>query len=196
MVATNRLIRLVQPFAADFLAIDADAIEWVKSNQRLYAGLDHQPVAAAAAMHRRAYVATGARKLIASKMGWPLNDDTLPCGGYEWLPESVSVRLSKTTPESRLEEAKALLGVQSELLLPDEAPPRENQREIVLIRLMGNPLTRPTVDVVSLADKGRHGVAVPMSAIASANTERLPSTGTPTKTSVTLPGERRIAESG
>jgi hypothetical protein len=196
MVATDRLIRLVQPFAADFLAIDANAIAWVRTNQSAYAGQDHQPAATAAAMQRRSFVATEVRKLIDTKMGWPLNEETLPCGGYEWLPDGVSVRLSKTTPESRLEETKALLGVQSELLSPDEAPLRDDQREIVLIRLMGNPLEKATVDVVSLADNGRHGVAVPMSAIAAANLDRLPSTGTPAKTSVTLPGERRIAESG
>lgn len=196
MVATERLIRLVHPFAADFLGIDADAVKWVKENQRVYAGFDRQPVAAAAAMQRRAFVATEVRKLIETKMGWPLNEDKLPCGGYEWLPDGLSVRLSKTTPESRLEETKALLGVQGELLGPSEAPIADDQREIVLIRLMGNPLEKPTVDVVSLADSGRHGVAVPMSAIAAAAMDRLPSTGRPAKTSVTLPGRQRDTETG
>lgn len=196
MVATDRLIRLVQPIAADLLAIDASAIDWVKTNQSAYAGYDHQPAAAAAAMQRRAFVATEARKLIDKKLGWPLNEKTWPSGGYEWLPDGVSVRLSKTTPESRLEETKALLGIQEELLGPTEAPLRNDSRELVLIRLMGSPLEKPTLDVVSLADDGRHGVAVPMSAVAAANTDRLPSTGTPAKTTVTLPGDRRIAESG
>ena len=195
MVTSERVIHLIQPIAAGILDIDAAAITRVKSRRGDFAGYDRQPGEAALAMERRAYVVTETRKLIAAEVGWPLNEKKLPCGGYEWLPDGISVRLSKTTPESRLEEAKALLGIQGEFDLGIPAPAAKDPRETILIRLMGS-LDRPKVDVVSLADDGLHGTTIPLSAIASANTERLPSTGTPTKPSVTLPGERRIAESG
>jgi hypothetical protein len=196
MVISKRLIHQLQPIAADILGFDAAAIAHVKARQSDYAGYDQQPGAAALAMERRAYVATETRKFIAAKLGWPLNERTLPCGGYEWLPDGWSIRLSKTTPESRLEEAKALMGVQEELLSPADAPVPEDRREVVLIRLMGNPLAKPKVDVLSLADDGLHGTAVPLSAIAAASTERFPSTGSPAKTSVTLPGVQRGTETG
>lgn len=195
MVAAKRVIHLIQPIAAGILDIDAAAIARVKARRGDFAGYDRQPGEAALAMERRAYVVTEARKLIEAEVGWPLNDKKLPCGGYEWLPDGISVRLAKTTPESRREEAKALLGIQGEFDLGLPEPTPEDPRETILIRLMGS-LDRPKVDVLSLADDGLHGTAIPLNAIATANLERLPSTGTPTKPSVTLPGERRIAESG
>lgn len=195
MVATERVIHLIQPIATGLLDIDAAGIARVKARRSDFAEYDRQPGEAALAMERRAYVVTEARKLIAAEVGWPLNEKKLPCGGCEWLPDGVSVRLAKTTPESRREEAKALLGIQGELDLGIPAPAPDDQRETILIRLMGN-LDRPRIDVLSLADDGLHGTAIPLSAIASANIERLPSTGAPTKPSVTLPGDRRISETG
>lgn len=198
MVTSERLIRIVHPLAVDVLGFDAAAIDHVKARSGGYAGLDPQPAAAAMAMERRAYVVTETRKFIAERLGWPINEDKQPCGGYEWFPEDgLAVRLAKTTPESRQEAAKALLGIQGELAL-QLPPPKvdDDQREVVLIRLMGNPLNSPSVDVVPLRKNGQHGAAIPLKAIAQANTERLSSTGTPTKPSVTLPGDRRIAESG
>lgn len=193
MVISKRLINQLQPLAADVLGFDAAAIEHVKARKGDYARYDHQPGAAALAMERRAYVATEMRKLIEKKLGWPLNEKTLPCGGYEWLPDGWSIRLSKTTPESRREDTLALLGVQDELLPPGAIPAPEHEREIVLIRLRGNPLIQPKVDVLSLSSDGVHGTAVPLSAIAAANIDRLPSTGKPAKATVTLPGDQRSA---
>jgi hypothetical protein len=195
MVVTERVIRLIQPIAPGILEIDAAAIARVKSHRSDFAGYDRQPGEAALAMERRAYVVTEARKLIAAEVGWPLNEKKLPCGGYEWLPDGISVRLAKTTPESRREAAKALLGIQGEFDLGMPAPRAEDPREVILIRLMGN-LDQPKIDVLSLADDGLHGTAIPLRAIASANTEQLPSSGTPSKPGITLPGERRISESG
>src|SRR5262245_31082365 len=122
MVISKRLIQQLQPVAADILGFDAAAIAHVKQRQGDYAGYDHQPGAAALAMERRAYVATETRKMIEAKLGWPLNEKSLPCGGYEWLPDGWSIRLSKTTPESRRDDALALLGVQEELLPPTDPP--------------------------------------------------------------------------
>lgn len=199
MVTNERLIRTVHPLAANALGFDVAAVDHVKARSGGYAGFDPQPAAAAMAMERRAYVGTEMRKFIARRLGWPINEKKLPCGGYEWFPEDgLAVRLAKTTPESRQEAAKALLGIQGELAL-QLPPPKvdDDQREVVLIRLMGNPLNSPSVDVVPLSRNGQHGTAIPLKAIAQASIERLPSTGTPlTKTTVTLPGDRRIAESG
>lgn len=195
MVLPERVIHLFQPIASGILDIDAAAIARVSSRRRVFAGYDHQPGEAALAMERRAYVVTEARKLIATEVGWPLNEKKLPCGGYEWLPDGLSVRLAKTTPESRREEAKALIGIQGEFDLGLPEPTPEDSREAILIRLMGT-LDRPKVDVLLLGDDGVHGLAVPLSAIAKANTEQLPNTGKPKKANVTLPGERRISETG
>jgi len=193
MVISKRLINQLHPLAADTLGFDAAAIEHVKARQGDYARYDHQPGAAALAMERRAYVATELRKLIETKLGWPLNEKTLPCGGYEWLPDGWSIRLSKTTPESRREDTLALLGIQEELLPPAQTPASDEEREVVLIRLKGNPLIRPSIDVLSLSSDGAHGTAVPLSAIAAANIDRLPITGKPAKATVTLPGDQRSA---
>jgi hypothetical protein len=195
MVVPKRVIYLIQPIAAGILEIDEAAVTRVKGRRSDFAGYDRQPGVAALAMERRAYVVTEARKLIATKVGWPLNEKKLPCGGYEWMPDGASVRLSKTTPESRREEAKALLGIQDELDLGIAEPAREDHREAILIRLMGT-LDRPKVDVLLLSDDGVHGTAVPMDAIAAASIERLPGAATPSKTTVTLPGKRHDAETG
>ncbi|HET8955249.1 MAG TPA: hypothetical protein VFN18_06275 [Solirubrobacterales bacterium] len=196
MVISKRLITQLQPIAADVLGFDAAAIAHLKQRQGDYAGYDYQPGASALAMERRAFVATEMRKLIEAKLEWPMNQKSLPCGGYEWLPDGWSIRLSKTTPESRREDTLALLGIQEELLPPSVSPTPDDEREIVLIRLRGNPLLRPKVDVLSLSSDGVHGTAVPLSAIAAANIDRLPSSGKPAKTTVTLPGDQRSTETG
>jgi hypothetical protein len=199
MVTSERLIKIIRPLAAETLGFDAAAVKHVKDRSGGYAGLDPQPAAAAMAMERRAYVVTELRKFIAGRLGWSVNEKKLPCGGYEWFPEDgLAVRLAKSTPESRQEAAMQLLGIQGEFAL-QLPPPKvaDDEREVILIRLMGNPLNSPSVDVVPLKENGKHGPAIPLLAIAQASTERLPSTGTPpAKTTVTLPGDRRIAESG
>lgn len=195
MILPERVIHLFQPIAPGLLEIDTAAVARVKSRRGDFAEYDRQPSEVALAMERRAYVVTEARKLIATEVGWPLNEDKLPCGGYEWLPDGMSVRLAKTTPESRLEDAKVLLGIQGEFDLGLPKPAPEDRRETILIRLMGT-LDRPKVDVLLLGDDGVHGISVPLSAIAKANTERLPNTAKPKKANVTLPGEHRISETG
>lgn len=181
--------------AAAILAADARATAQVAERKSIYASLDHQPAAAAMANERRAMVATEMRKEIAPGAGWTLVEDNLASGAYEWIAdEGVAVRLSKTTPESRLKEAaKALQGVQSELIeLP---PPPEGPSETVLIRLMGNPLSEVSVDVVPVRRKGVRASAIPLKAIATIKTERFRNGSTPTKPVVKLPGVRRAAES-
>lgn len=181
--------------AAAILAEDVRASTQVAERKSVYASLDPQPAAVAMANERRAIVATAMRKEIAPAAGWTLIEDNLRSGAYEWIAaDGVAVRLSKTTPESRLQEAaKALQGIQSELI--EFAPPPEGQRETVLIRLMGNPLSEASVDVIPVSRKGVRASAIPLKAIATMKTERFPDTSTPKKTSVTLPGVRHAAES-
>ncbi|HEU4737129.1 MAG TPA: hypothetical protein VFS48_08915 [Solirubrobacterales bacterium] len=181
--------------AAAILAEDAKATGQVAERKSVYASLDPQPAAAAMANERRAIVATAMRKEIAPAAGWTLIEDNLRNGAYEWIAaDGVAVRLSKTTPESRLQEAaKALQGVQSQLIeLP---PPPDEQRETILLRLMGNPLSEVSVDVIPVSRKGVRASAIPLKAIATMKTERFQSGSLPTKPSVTLPGVRRAAES-
>ncbi len=195
MVITKRQIEVFIPVAAGITASDARAIERVKERKGLYAGLDPQPAAVAMASERRALVATDMRRDIAPEAGWTLIDDNLPNGAYEWQgPRGEFIRLSKTTPESRkLEAAKSFQGIQEELIVPP--PPPAGLREEILIRLMGDPLKDPTVDIVCVGRKGVRSSAVSVAAIAKMQTERFPGKA-PAKTTVTLPGTRRIAETG
>ena len=195
MVITKRHIDAFVPVAAGIVASDAKAIERVEERKGIYAGLDPQPAAVARASERRALVATDMRRDIAPEAGWTLIEDNLANGAYEWQgPRGEFIRLSKTTPESRkLEAAKSFQGIQEELIVPP--PPPAGPREEILIRLMGDPLKDPTVDIVCVGRKGVRSAAVSLAAIAKAQTERFPGKA-PVKTSVTLPGTRRAAETG
>ena len=195
MISNERLIELLQPAASAILSADAAAIARLAERKSALAGLDHQPAAAAMASERRAIVATEMRATIAPALGWTLVEDNLSCGAYEWLIDDVTIRLSKTTRASRLEAAKALLGIQGTLFktTADPAGPGDE----ALIRLMGNALTEASVDVVAVGQDGSLSTAISLKAIATVQVERIPSTGAPAKTSVTLPGtRRRSVESG
>ena len=194
MVASEHLIELLQPAAAAILDADAAAVEQVAARRSTFAGLDHQPAAAAMAGERRAIVATKMRTDIAPGLGWELIEDNLICGAYEWLVGGVTVRLSKTTRALRQEAAKALLGIQGVLFktTADPAAPRDE----VLIRLMGSALTDASVDVVPVKQDGSLSTALPLKAIAAVQIARIPNTGAPAKTTVTLPETDRSIKSG
>jgi hypothetical protein len=201
MVATERMIDIVRPAAPLILATDEDAISGLARQRRMFAGADQQPVAVALAALRRMLVATALRAEIAPALGWELIDEHLGCGAYEWLVDgSVTVRLSKTTPESRREAAaKQILGVQPELehfILP--APTRSSSSdEAFLIRLNGDPLTSASVDVVAAGPKGPVGAAVSLRAIAEMETEEIrPAAPAPSKPKVSLPGALPARERG
>lgn len=194
MVADERIINILKPVAAEILGADAEILADLLKRKSVYAGYDHQPGATAMANERRAHVATKMRTVIAPRYGWVLVEDHVASGAYEWRVDGFTVRVSKTTPESRQEEAaKTLLAVQPSLF--EILPVPATSTETVLIRLRGNPLTRPTVDVISMHSKGAAPSAISLKAIAAANVERLPATSTPGKPRVTLPGVRRAAES-
>lgn len=146
------------------------------------------------ASERRAIVATEMRKTIAPELGWRLIEDNLPCGAYEWLVGSVMIRLSKTNRESRLEAVAALLGIQAPLF--EMAAHPSAPRDEVLIRLMGSAIDGANVDVVPMTQDGSISTPLPLKAIAATQTGQIPNTGVPEKTSVTLPGRRRSAETG
>jgi hypothetical protein len=146
-------------------------------------------------------VATAMRAEIAPALGWELIEEYLDCGAYEWLVErSVTVRLSKTTPESRREAAtKQILGVQAELenfILPPPARSSSSD-EAFLIRLNGDPLGQASVDVIAAGPKGPVGAAVSLRAIAEMQTEEIrPAAATPSKPKVSLPGALPARERG
>jgi hypothetical protein len=196
MVTDERIIALFKPVAAEILAADADAVAQLSKSRELFSGLDAQPAAVAMASQRRALVATRMHRLVAPAAGWKQVDDNFSCGAYEWIgPEGEFIRLSKTTPETRkLEAAKALQGVQVQLI---ESPPSpsSDSRETILIRLMGNPLTDASVDVVCVGRKGVRTSAIPLAAIAAFSTQAFPGAAQPAKAKVTLPGGRQHAES-
>ena len=201
MVATEKMIRIVRPAAARILAVDQDAMKGISRRRRLFAAADQQPAAVAIAAERRMLVATAMRAEIAPALGWELIEEHLDSGAYEWLVGgSVTVRLSKTTPESRREAAKQLLGVQPELehfLLPP--PPRPTSiEETILLRLNGDPFGQAVVDVVAAGPKGPVGPAVSLRAIAEMQAEefRSAAASTPGKPRVSLPGAQPAREQG
>jgi hypothetical protein len=196
MLSDVALIELFRPAAAKILGVDATAIAQVAERKDSFAGLDHQPAATAMANERRAIVATEMRTTIAPELGWTLVEDNLQCGAYEWLAGDVAVRLSKTTRASRMEDAKAQLGIQGSLFETTAAP--TGPRDEVLIRLKGNVLKGTKVDVVSVDRHGKLSTSFSLTTIAALETVRIRTVDTPpAKTSVTLPGtRRRSAESG
>ncbi len=196
MVTDERIIDLFKPVAADILAADADAVAQLSASRELFSGFDAQPAAVAMASHRRAFVATQMHRTVAPAAGWKQIDDNFSCGAYEWIgPNGEFIRLSKTTPEARkLEAAKALQGVQVQLI--ESAPsPSPGLRETILIRLMGDPLRDPSVDVVCVGRKGVQTSAIPLAAVAVFETQAFPGAVQAAKAKVTLPGGRRNAES-
>lgn len=191
----------MKPAAPRILAADEDAIAGLAPRASFFAGLDQQPAAVSLAAERRAVVASAMRAQIAPALGWELIEDHLASGGYEWLADgSVTVRLSKTTPESRREAARQqLLGVQPELehfLLP--SPSRHTSvGEAILIRLNGDPLGQAGVDVIAAGPKGPVGAAVSLRAIAEMQVEEIrPAAAKPAKPKVSLPGARPVRERG
>lgn len=146
------------------------------------------------ASERRAIVATEMRTTIAPEFGWTLIEDNLKCGAYEWLVSDVVIRLSKTNRVARLEAVAALLGIQGALFEMAAHPSAPHDE--VLIRLMGNAIDGASVDVVPVGQHGSVSTPLPLKAIAATQTGQIPNTGGPAKTSVTLPGTRRSADTG
>ncbi len=190
-----RLIKVLQPVAAKVLGEDAAAQQAISPRKGDVAGFDIHGIKSSVAMERRSRVGTALRKTIAPTVGWTLVEDHRASGAYEWHFEDLAIRLSKTTPESRrAEAARHFFGPQEALF---EVPPAVGEkRPTILIRLMGNPLDGDaTVDAI-WADMKR-ARAIPLHAIAKSATTQLPTTGQPAaKPTITLPGTRRIAESG
>jgi hypothetical protein len=195
MVASERLIELLQPAAPAILEADARAVAHVAERKHAFAALDKQPASAAMAGERRAIVATEMRTVIAPKLGWVLVEDHLKWGAYEWVVgDDILIRLSKTTRESRLEAVATLLGIQGALF--ETAPHPAAPRDQVLIRLMGNPLVGASVDVVPVARDERPTTALPLRAVAATQAVAIPNAGVPAKTTVSLPSTRRSTETG
>ena len=201
MVATEKMIEIVRPAAAGILAVDGDAIAELQSRRGFFSGKDQQPAAVALAAERRMILATAMRAEIAPALGWELIEEHLGCGAYEWLVDgSVTVRLSKTTPESRREAVtKQILGVQPELehfILPPPAR-HSSTDEAILIRLNGDPLGQASIDIIAAGPKGPVGAPVSLRAIAEIETKEIrPAAAAPSKPKVSLPGALPVRERG
>lgn len=191
MPSPDQTIRLFAPAAAALLEADADAIRCVTDRRDEFVLLDPQPAATAMAARRRAEVATKLRTQIAPRQGWSLRSEHLAAGAYEWETEDgVLVRLSKTTRESRQEAALASLSVQASLFeLPRVASDAE---DILLMRLNGNPLMTPSMDVAQVTPSGEVVYRIAVATIARSTTEPVAGTNVPS-TQVRLPGEKRRA---
>lgn len=189
-----RLIKVLQPVAAEVLSEDGAAGASIALRKGDLADLDNHGVKTSVAFERRTRVGTALRKTIAPRAGWTLVEENHACGAYEWHFEDLAIRLSKTTPESRqAEAAKHFFGPQGALF---ELPPTAGEkRPTILIRLMGSHIgDNATVDAIWADVKG--AMAIPFPTIAESVTERLPTTATPpAKPTITLP-RRRDAEIG
>jgi hypothetical protein len=193
MVSDLRVIELLQPAVSEILSADAKAIAVLAQRKSDFAGLDSQPASTTMALERRARVATEMRTTIAPKLGWTLIEDNLPCGAYEWLAEDVVIRLSKTTRASRIEAFKACFGIQDTLFVTTASP--AGPRDEVLIRLQGNALKGASIDAAAVRSDGHLSTTIPLKVIAAIQTSRITTVGEPEKTTVTLPGVRRSADS-
>lgn len=198
MTSDSQLLEHIQPVASAILEVDAKALAQVSARREAYAALDPQPAAAAMAWERRAIVATVMHKEIAPSFGWTLVKDNFESGAYEWIVGGTTiVRLSKTTKESRLEDAKAALqrqGIQGTLFTM--AAHSTVTRDEILIRLMGNALRAASVDAVALRPNGEHGTTIALRTMAEMQVEQLRSAVPPARTRITVPDTRRISESG
>jgi hypothetical protein len=173
MISQARLIEVAAPIAPLVLSADARAIARLAQRKEGYAGLDWQPVAAALASERRAIVATDMRASMAA-FAWDLNGEHLASGAYEWFKPDVAMRLSKTTPRSRAEDAAAALGLQGvQGGLFATTADADIERDTFLVRLMGNVFDRAWVDVVALSNDGRAAYQIPLQAIARMGTEQI-----------------------
>lgn len=188
-----RLIKALQPVAAEVLSEDAAARAAIALRKGDLAGFDNHGVKSSVAMERRVRVGTALRKAIAPQAGWTLVEENHASGAYEWHFDDLAIRLSKTTPESRQAEAAKHFPQGTLFELP---PVPGEKRPTILIRLLGSPIEdNATVDAVWADTKG--AAAIPFPTIAKSITERLPTTATPpAKPTVTLPGVRRKAEAG
>jgi hypothetical protein len=191
-----RLIQVLQPVAADILTEDADASAALASRKGALAGFDTHGIRSGVAMERRSRVGTALWKTIAPRAGWVPVEKHHASGSYEWRVGDFTVRLSKTTPEARQAEAAKHFTGPQEALFEMQPPVSGEKRPTILIRLMGNPLEdNAKVDAI-WADM-KEARPIPLRAIAKSTTETLPTSATPpAKTTVTLPGVRRQAESG
>lgn len=196
MISYGGLIELIRPGATDILGIDAQAVQQTGGRKEAFAGLDRQPAATAMAAERRAIVATELRSVIAPKLGWTLIEDYVKCGAYEWIAGSVTIRLSKTTRAMRLEELGHTMPPNIQGTLFKMAAHQAGPRDEVLIRLMGGVFTTPYVDVVSRQPNGELGHPISLKYIAESQTTPLPSSGSPLKARLSIPGVQRPAETG
>ncbi len=191
MPSPDQVITLLAPAADAILAIDADAIQRIKSRRDELVLLDSQPAAAAMANERRAIVATRMRTDIAPRHGWTLRPEHYACGAYEWeLGDGVVLRLSKTTPASRQEAALSSMGVDVQSTLFPLPRASDDMDDVILLRLNGNVLYSPTVDAANVDSRGEVEFRIPMPTIASTVVSQLPATAKP-QTTVELPADKQ-----
>lgn len=197
MLSQSRLSGMFAPMADRLLAIDASAVTEVLERRPYFAAMDAQPGAAAMAMVRRGSVATAMRPLCAEQPDWKLRKDHLASGAYEWeVGDDVLVRLSKTTKETRRDREQVLAAPVADSTLFGEREVARESRDVVLIRLDGNPLHRVSVSVALLKPSGKVAFAVSLQAIAKVNAERLVGEQVAPKTDIRLPQDGRRRASG
>lgn len=184
MVTTTHIFEVFKPFAAELVALDAGAIAQLSADRKSFSGLDHQPASAAMAIKRRAIFATGLRKA-ATEWGWDQRMEKYACGAYEWDHEDLVIRLKKTVLESR-PAASDFSGVQGSFW--EYSPPAE--RDLVQIRLMGNALKRPSIEIAPILSDGRHRGSISLRAIAASTIESIGQAAERSAPRVSLPKKR------
>ncbi|MFA4927651.1 MAG: hypothetical protein WC558_03990 [Patulibacter sp.] len=195
MLSQTRFTGILAPVADAILAADAVAVAEVLRRREYFAAMDRQPGSAAMAMERRGSVVTAVRGLCAGQSDWKLRRTHLSSGAYEWeVGDDGLVRLSKTTKESRQEQVLSQPVADTTLFGEDEVV-RED-RDVILIRLDGNPLSGVSVSAALLKPSGKVHFSVPLQAIAKSTADDLVQDRTAPKTDIRLPQVERRRASG
>jgi hypothetical protein len=188
MISPALALQLLAPAASAILEADANALSAIKARSDEFVLWDPQPASVVMANQRRAAVATAMRTTIAPRHGWELRTEHLESGAYEWeLEPGVVLKLSKTTRESRQEAALAAAGVQTLFDLPRSANASD---EVLLVRLEGNAMRLPVIDLAHIDSRGRVRYYIPMQTIAASAVEQITPLAAP-RAKVELSGDKK-----
>lgn len=167
-VSQDRALKAFRGHAPDFLALDAEIGDLIRSRRSEYTLLDPHQRKTRLAAERRAHIASGMRRKFDSVPNWIINRDYLDAGRYEWdVDRDLAVRFAKRLPKEH--QAPALDSV-SMALFADDVVERA-KRDRLLVRLHGDPLLNTaSMDVACLSPGGRQEWRMDMTVIAAAGT--------------------------
>lgn len=136
-ISQDRALQALRAHAPDFLALDAEICDLIRSRRSEYTSLDPHQRKTRLAAERRAHIASGMRRTLDVVPNWVINRAYLDAGRYEWdVDRDLSVRIAKRLPKDH--QGPALQSVSVSLF--EEAGVPRAKRDRLLVRLSGDPL--------------------------------------------------------